>query len=376
MSSTAANSIDNNNPLLNYGNGIDSYQETNSGFKKNRLTHPLAMYTCTIAFHSICTLTGLPLNLRLAIGIALNKELYTKPRNIILLSRVLCNIFTLFMAVDEIIYYYWPNESVCHFFISFYQLPYILFFLNLLLSLIDRYAAMAYPIWHHQTVTARFTLSWLLVLNAALALAVNWIYISGAAPLLCEIQLSHAITLDTTLFFLCISCIVFRVVHYMQTKSHLPSHDRNGNSRRTSRTSVPVRITAGEGIINHDEQIEMNNSASRRVSALSVHMPSDVMRKLEKEATRTMIFGILRILLLPCTFLAFTFTHLICLQISPAGYKVCSNVFWLIPYFNEIITFHTVVHPSVFFWRNRDFFSTAPTHTNHAAGSINTKSAA
>ena len=168
--------------------------KNHSRFSSNPLSHPLEMNIYTVVVHCICSLTGLPLNLRLAVGILLDKELYSKPRNIILLTRVLCNIFTLVMAVDEIIYFFWPDDYVCRFFISVFELPYVLFFLNLLLSLIDRCVALSHPIWHNQ-VTVCFTVSWLFILNVTLSLAVNWIYLTGVAPLRCEIELSHAIIL-------------------------------------------------------------------------------------------------------------------------------------------------------------------------------------
>ena len=321
--------------LINRSTETSVEDGENNRFSNNPLSHPLDMNIATVVVHCICSLTGLPLNLRLAIGIIIDKELYSKSRNIILLSRVLCNIFTLVMAVDEIIYFFWPNDYVCRFFISVFELPYVLFFLNRLLSLIDRCVATAYPIWHHEKVTVLFTLSWLVVLNAALALAVNWIYITGVAPLLCEIQFSHAITLDVTLLFLCISCIVISIIDCYQKKSE-PSLDVTDD--------------------NPQQNDAMNESSGMM------------------ETVRTVMFDIVRLLLLPFAVLSFTFTHLVCLQVySEANF--CSSIVWLTPYFKELVTFHTVIHPIVFLRRNRDLFSTSSSNycnyrcSNHSSQS-------
>jgi hypothetical protein len=93
---------------------------------------------------------------------------------------------------------------------------------------------------------------------------------------------------------------------------------------------------------------------------LNIHIGSAALSRMEKEATRTCVFGVLRLLLLPCPLLAFTFSHLICTQlIYPEGneHQQCQNILKWAPYFKELITFHALVHPSVFLLRSNDFFS-------------------
>ena len=92
-------------------------------------------------------------------------------------------------------------------------------------------------------------------------------------------------------------------------------------------------------------------------------MGSAALSRMENEATRTCVFGVLRLLLLPCPLLAFTFSHLICTQLLYPGdesgneQQQCQNILKWAPYFKELITFHAVVHPSVFLLRSNDFFS-------------------
>lgn len=340
--------------------------------------NPLEMDNFTLTIHCICCTIGLPLNIFIALKIIRNSRLYSKPRYIFLLTLVMCNIFTLLTAVDEVVYYLWPNESVCKFFISINELPYILFFFNLLLSLINRYIAMARPMWHHQNVTVAFVLFWIIVLNLTLALAINWVYISGSAELRCEIQRTHANTLDSTLLVLCISCITLKIVDYVKTRKSLPRHNNcrhpqqnSNNNLQTS--SIVVRAIShsrsnGAPVGQHIEMVHIVTPQQQQQTSpqntteerLNIHIGSAALSRMEKEATRTCVFGVLRLLLLPCPLLAFTFSHLICTQlIYPEGneHQQCQNILKWAPYFKELITFHAVVHPSVFLLRSNDFFS-------------------
>ena len=359
-----SNPFEDDNKELMTMNGSSYFNETIRTF-----INPLEMDNFTLTIHCICCTVGLPLNMFIAVKIMRNCRLYNKPRYIFLLTLVMCNIFTLLTAVDEIVYYVWPNESVCKFFISINEVPYILFFFNLLLSLINRYVAMARPMWHHQKVTVPFVVFWLVVFNVTLALAINWVFISGAAELRCEINRTHTNTLDGTLLVLCISCITLKIVDYVKTRKSLPRSNHRSASSIVVR-AIP-RSNGGGG-----QQIEMihivapqqqhqlpTNSHRNNEERLNIHMGSAALSRMENEATRTCVFGVLRLLLLPCPLLAFTFSHLICTQLLYPGdesgneQQQCQNILKWAPYFKELITFHALVHPSVFLLRSNDFFS-------------------
>ena len=121
--------LDNSN--MNWTIDLNNATSNRSSISKN----PLEMDVYNFWFHCFCCTIGLPLNLFIALGICdRKKKLYEKPRNILLLSLIVCNILTLLMAIDEIVYYFWPDESVCRLFVTVIELPYILFFFNLLHS--------------------------------------------------------------------------------------------------------------------------------------------------------------------------------------------------------------------------------------------------
>lgn len=308
--------------------------------------NPLEMDIFTLVIHCTCSIVGLPLNTFIAAKILCSNRLKSKPKYIFLFTLVLCNIFTLVTAVDEIVYFFYPNESVCRFFISINELPYCLFFFNLLLALIDRYVAMDDPIWHHQKVTIRFVIFWIGVLNAVLALALNWAYISGVAQLSCRIDRNHANTLDATLLVLCVSCITFKIIDYVKTKKLLPG------GTTSIVVTLPNRSSSANG-----QQIEMVHIVSTNEQRLNIHIGSAALSRLQNQATRTCMVGVIRLLLLPCPLLAFTFSHLICTTLVYPGSNQCDDITRLSPYFKELITFHAVVHPVVFLLRSNDFFS-------------------
>ena len=308
-------------------------------------SNPLEMNVYNFSFHCVCCLIGLPLNFYIVIRI-IGQKLYEKPRNILLLAMVICNILTLLMSIDDIVYFFYPNESLCRLFVTVIELPYILFFFNLLLSLIDRFVAMVKPMWHHQNVTVPLVIFWIVVLNAALALALNWVYISGMAELKCQIQTSHATTADSVLLVLCVSCIVFTIVDYVETRNLLPSSTApSRQSSRHSTIAVPTISNDVDAVVEADHRHQM-----------SVHMANEGISRLETEAMRTFISSVTGLVLLPCPLLAFTFSHLICMFLYPEGDQ-CDNIIWLAPYFKELVTLHAIIHPLIVILRNKELIA-------------------
>lgn len=129
---------------------LDVLREKNGSVKV-----PIVVDDFIFTVDCICCLIGLPINVLIAVKILLEERLYSKPRNILLLDNILCNIFTLFTASVEMVYYFWPEESVCLVYSSVVGLSYVLFFLNLLLSLIDTYVVITNPFWHRRKVTLK-----------------------------------------------------------------------------------------------------------------------------------------------------------------------------------------------------------------------------
>ena len=129
---------------------LDVLREKNGSVK-----NPIEVDKFIFSVDCICCLVGLPINMVIAVKILLEERLYNKPRNILLLDNILCNIFTLFTASVEMVYYFWSQKSVCIVYSAIVGLSYVLFFLNLLLSLIDTYVVITNPFWHRRKVTLK-----------------------------------------------------------------------------------------------------------------------------------------------------------------------------------------------------------------------------
>ena len=248
-----------------------------------QVVSPMFLDIYIVTFLFFCCLVGVPLNLYIAITLIINPHLNDKPRNILQLSLVLCNIFTLVVVVVELVYYYFPSEEVCLVYVSIVDLPYLAFFLNLLLTLIDRHVAITRPLLHRDKVTVRGVIFWLIILNIALALAVNWVHIGGA-PLRCEIQLQHSTTLALTLLILFVCCITLRVIDYVKTKQLLP---RDNGVIETVAISYDIEIgnppPAPRSRVNAFPPLPADEN-----EVLSVHVTTETLAKMEMNATKVM----------------------------------------------------------------------------------------
>jgi len=326
--------------------------------KNGTAMNPIDLNIVTLITHIVCCFVGLVLNLIMACEILRKRRLNSKPRNIFQLNLVLCNIFTLFTATVEIVYYFWPDDQVCLVFTAIVGVSYVAFFLNLLLSLIDRYLAISRPLWHRGKVTVSWVIFCQLFLTILFALIMKWIYVGGVAQVRCEIPVVAMVTFQVTILVLFISCVIVRIVVYSKTKRYIPRRSVSSSSSSRVSSSKSARINNRQQQQQHVELIEMNRAAA--ADGLTVHLNDDSVAQLDLEATRAFIANVTVLLLLPCPLLIFSFSYLICIPIY--GTEQCSDsIIWLLPYFKELILFHAAVHPAMILWRNKEFTLSTPT---------------
>ena len=311
---------------------------------------PIDLNFNTLISHSVCCSIGLPLNLIIVYFIIGQRRLNrSKPRNMFQLNLVMCNILTLFTAIIEILYYFFSlvdskhQHEMCLLFTSIVGLSYVAFFLNLLLSLIDRYVAISDPLWHRANVTIPLVLFCQISLTILFSLIVKWPYLSGLVNVECEIPLVALVTFQVTILVLFVSCVIARVVVYKKTKRYL--------LRRSIRRVSTAVVSSTRR--RRCQLIEME-TASR---GLSVHLNESSVGGLELEATRSFITNVTVLLLLPCPLLVFSFSYLMC-DIIPF-YCECpvDSMIWLLPYFKELVLFHATLHPALLiFGGNKEFY--------------------
>lgn len=333
----------------------------------DQVASPIFLNIFIVSFLFFFCLVGLPLNLFIAIRIVIMPHLNCIPLNILQLSLVLCNIFTLVVVTVELVYYYNPSsDEICKVYVSIVDLPYLTFFLNLLLTMIDRHVAITKPLWHREKISVRGVICWLVFLDISLALGVNWVHI-GAGVVRCEIQLTHSTTQAFTLLILLVACIALRVIDYAKTRQLLPRENGiipcppallqqtdiiemeifQSHPNAHAPTTAPVA-----GVINATAPVAA--STGEPSIGLSVHVTSETLAKMEMKATSAFLTGLTLLILLPCPRLVFALAYLFCLPVF--GNHQCNLIFWLGPYFQQLISLHAVVHPVVFLWRNKEFF--------------------
>ena len=230
---------------------------------------PFQTNMVTAVGYGICCSVGLPLNFYIIYNIVTNKRTYlNRRRNILLLSRVIFASLILIEALIDIINFKFnleENDNFCRFYVLFVSFPSILFFLNLLLSLADRYAAFYHSKWHREKVTVPFLVITAVTSNVLVSLGVNWVYVGGFAQLQCAFQKKQAFTLFGTHLIVFISCAVLQTILYfkMKKKSHKDSSIDNPMSNQPQKQTIRKKL---EPII---EEIESNNIRSDHFSNTS-----------------------------------------------------------------------------------------------------------
>jgi len=205
-------------------NCIEQYPEWGDVLRNEdgSVKSPFQTNTVTTVGYGICCSVGLPLNFYIIYNIVTNKRTYlNRPRNILLLSRVIFASLILIEALIDIINFKFnleENEDFCRFYVWFVSFPSILFFFNLLLSLADRYAAFYHSKWHREKVTVPFVVITVVTSNLLVSLGVNWVYVGGFAQLQCAFQKKQAFTLFGTHLIVFISCAILQTILYFKTK--------------------------------------------------------------------------------------------------------------------------------------------------------------
>ena len=131
----------------------------------------------------------------------------------------------------EFAYFHFPSDILCQCYVAVVGLPYALFLINLLLALADRYAALAYPLWHLKKVSVGFVIRWQIVISICVAIVYKFPYVSHILPLRCEVQLLQVRFISVTLFVLFTCCVSAQFAVYRLTKKILVQYKPKESGR-------------------------------------------------------------------------------------------------------------------------------------------------
>ena len=305
------------------------------------LRRPISLNYILFITHCICCALGFPANIQLIIKILCNANNDPlKPRHLFLLAISFSSIFILMESAVEMAYYITSmskeNECDhinCHIYEAISGLPYVVFLLNLLASLIECCVVLTGPgqynnlssnivnQHYHYSVLWKIIV-WLTLLNLALALSVKWVFVSGLAwPIqLCLIRKTHVITIYWTSFVLFVSCIIIYTIDLFIVM--LPKE-----FKRRYRWTVPR---------------QQNNSASYQ------HRFTEDETFLQLKCIRSFLFSVSPVLLL---FLPWLTSAVVCYLDIPwflAFKGDCETNICIISYFRELITvMNGVVYPLI-----------------------------
>ena len=110
------------------------------------------LYHYQIVAHLTLIAIGCPPNLFIVYVIACYKQLH-KPRSILVFGSCLANFFTLLTISCELVAHYTRSEMACVIFVAITGIAYTSLLGNMLLSLIDRYVSISYPLWYRSNIT-------------------------------------------------------------------------------------------------------------------------------------------------------------------------------------------------------------------------------
>lgn len=308
-----------------------------------------------------CASVGIPLNLLIASVIIAQRRLH-KPRHIFWLGVIFSNLFALLASLAEFaVFYLAPgNQIMCWIFIVLVGVPYGTLLLNMLLGLLDRYAAITYPLWHKNWVTVKRIVSAQLVGLVAITVSFKIPYMveGNLSELNCEKHQPHGKIIVLTLLSLVAICLVLQIIIYYRARVHLFNH-REGHCRPESTTGRQLSILScrNDQPSGREETTLSSppNGAARQEpdSSFFVHVGSETISRLEIEAAWTLLAGVSSLCLFASPIFFVLLGALYCSQI----YDDCRSVTWMIPYFRELVLVHTVYNPIFYIWRSREFTS-------------------
>ena len=329
--------------------------------------------------HFVCCVIGIPLNVFIVSVIVSMRRLRSKPRNILLLGLILSNLSAFLPVLMEFAYLHFPSLALCKTYVAISGLPYILFLIHTLQALVDRYTAIAYPLWHFNQVTTVLIVRCQIAASLIASFVYKFPYVAQYLPLSCELQWPQEFNvIAVTLLTLFSSCILAHVIVYRQTRRVLANYVPKGWKRRTfplrSQNEKRAIVTQSEGnqhvvttslpqslsMFPHPRS-SMNSDVGQQqvphlpVDEMSIHISDRRVSRLEMEAMRTMIINVTSLSIMTGPFILFTLAIFLCHFYYDE--LVCDSLTWMAPYFKELIVVHAVYHPIVQLSRSSELSS-------------------
>lgn len=249
----------------------------------------------------------------------------------LLVSRVLSSLFTLFCIFAEIVAKVdqVADSTFCRYFlVPFLGLSHLLYLLNLLLTLIHYYVNN-----NRSTFTTKIvTIPVIIILNVSLVLIANWVYIVGFASRTCSYHKLHLATLIVLLLVLFIPCVVFSFL----------LHLRNERKRRREKIAAARKIEARKLLSTHRQP---TRGVLMSQPSIVDHSATGLIERQEMQVKITFLTGVPWTLFLYCPLLLLFFIHSLCLPFVDVDdeQEKCNSFMWLAAYLDKLISMYVLV---------------------------------
>ena len=283
------------------------------------------MTIVTSLCHCVLGSIGIPLNGFIAYAIVSIDELRTQTRYVLFFGMLVGNILSFFNLFTEVAYYLSVFDHNCQVLRVLLGVPYVVFFANYLLVLVDNYFAISHTDYHRTKFTTGNVIPCQIVFTISVSAIAKFLYLVGVVPLDCKPSIPAHMCVITTLFLLITSCVVLKIIIYVKTKD------------------VPHQ---SQHVKMNTEEIELNPVG---VDEVRVHANEQAIFKREKEAMRALMISVLSLAVLYIPRISFTFTSFICSQMYPLEKEEC-NFLEVRPFFNELAALHGIIQPAIFLW--------------------------
>ena len=313
---------------------------------------PIDQNAISMTVKLIFSIVGMLMNMFVACVIIFNKRLRTKPRNIFLLGLVLSNISICGPVSIEFSYFISPSDELCPLYVAIVGLPYVLFLTNLLLALVDRYAAIVHPLWYTKNATVRLAVLSQLIASLFISIIYKFAYIAQFIPLHCEIQVIQVKINTFTFLILFSSCVVAQIIVYRRTKKILRFKKRKRETATESgvATNIPI-ITfnlVAQQIINPTDYLGESASPSE--------FSDSSINRLEMKATKALIVSVTSLSIVTGPILLFNSVMFVCRLYFEN--HTCISISWLALFLRGFIVLHVVIHPVFYLLRSTELSST------------------
>lgn len=325
-----------------------------------QMKSPIDRDLVLIIFKLLCSIIGIPLNGLMAVAVLRLRRLHSKPRNIFLMGITVSNLLAFVPPILEIIYYFLPNELLCLAFVFTNRLPDVYLLLNIFLSLMDRYVAIRYPLWHRKKVTVLHVFVGLVFSFTLITVISKFFYIFRLVPLRCQINRVAYRTVILVCLFLFILCVASRVIVYLQTRKLLRDQ-RSSNFPIRSHPPEEIMEMVALSINNDAADISARpavefSAALPTVIDLGVRVDQRMLHKMELDATKTLVAGVTSLFVLCCPAFILYLSLAIC-RLSSAEFSCSSKFSWMFSYLKQLGLIHAIYHPIMYMAWNQEFTS-------------------